>query len=373
MNDLTRNLALIATVFAVAGGCSREPETTPTDSVQVDRSPSVNVASDPVASEPVAVPADPAPAVSSGQTQQVAGPLNTPAAAGGPAGILTGEASSQDAQSGVSRSSQYIDYEVVSRQGENTGRVETVWEDPAGEPAFIGVKRPGQDKLVIIPADAAQVNEGRKTVRLSLTPEALQSAPTLEQDAELDEQVQKRVTAYYQEHTRAAEGAEPGQASAPAVDAERQDQATVQLREEKATVGTRTVDAGGVLLRKVVRTVTNREPVTLRREEVVIERVPGGGEVTNSTGFGERDVYIPLRREVPVVQKETVVDETVHVGKDFEAQQTNINTRLREEQLKMDVREGIGSPGGVSTGSGSSQSGGNQAQPQSVPERVDQK
>lgn len=363
MNELTKSVAVIATVFAVAAGCSRETETTPAESARVDQTPPVSVASDPVTPEPV----EPPPTVSSGQTQQVAGPLNTPAAAGGPAGTLTGEASGQEAQSGVSRSSQYIDYEVVSRQGENAGRVETVWEDSSGEPAFIGVKLPDQDKLVIVPAEAAEVNEGRQTVRLGVPLEAVRSAPTLEQNAELDEQVQNKVAAYYQEHMRAVEGAQPRQGSVSAQDAERQNQATVQLREEQATVGTRTVDAGGVLLRKVVRTVTNREPVTLRSEELVIERVPGGGEVTNSTEFGERDVFIPLRREVPVVQKQTVVDETVHVGKDVEAQQTNINTRLREEQLKMDVREGIGGPGGVSTGSGSSQSGGNQAQPQSTP------
>jgi uncharacterized protein (TIGR02271 family) len=119
----------------------------------------------------------------------------------------------------------------------------------------------------------------------------------------------------------------------------------------------------------VVRTETNREPVTLQHEELVIERVPGGGQAAANAEFGERDIYVPLRREVPVVNKDTVVKETVRVGKDVEQQQTNISTPVREEELRIQRQgqvEGTGAPGSVSRGSGTTSSPANtdQAQPQ---------
>ena len=52
------------------------------------------------------------------------------------------------------------------------------------------------------------------------------------------------------------------------------EEASVKLTEEQVKVGKREVTAGGVRLRKFIRTETVNQPVELRREELVIERVP---------------------------------------------------------------------------------------------------
>ncbi|MHC1766070.1 MAG: YsnF/AvaK domain-containing protein [Verrucomicrobiia bacterium] len=286
-----------------------------------------------------------------------------------------------------SNSEQYIDYNVVNQQSEKIGTVEVVWEDQKGEPALLGVKRQDQEKLIILPAEQAEVNKAKRTVRVSLSSQAIASAPILPRDAELDQQTRQKAEALNTQQGQQSI-AQPSQrsdarsgeqsdlqssqqstaqsseeASASAGQVEQQDEATIRLKKEQATVDKRMIDAGGVLLRKVVRTETNRVPATLRHEEFVIERVPGDGQKTDSADFGERDIFIPLRREVPVVQKDTVLKETIRVGKDVQEQQTNVTTRLREEQLNIDEQgrtEGIGAPGGASSGSGAGSSLGRQ-------------
>lgn len=98
------------------------------------------------------------------------------------------------------------------------------------------------------------------------------------------------------------------QSQSQVADADRVDDATIRLKEEQLKIGKRRVEAGGVLLRKVVRTETTNKPVQLRREELVIERVQGSGEpVEGNAEFAEREIFIPLFREEPVVQKDVVL------------------------------------------------------------------
>lgn len=384
MKNITKKLSLLAAALALAGGCSRETDTTST------------TVTDPVTSVPAPDPglSDSAIAPNTGVNDQPLASADTntigssgtgaltnnalastesiSGATGAPGANQTGQASSTatDPSEQVSRSSQYIDFEVVNQQSEKLGTVEAVWEDPNGEPAYLGVKRPDTEKLAIIPAEDAQVNESRKSIRLSLSPQAIAAAPTLEENAELDEQFRQKAVSFYQQHRS------PGSAGATgaAPQAQQQDQATIQLKQEQATVGKRTVDAGGVLLRKVVRTETNREPVTLQSEELVIERVPGGGPATNAN-FAERDIYIPLRREVPVVQKDTVIKETVRVGKDVEQRQTDVTTPVREEQLKIQQQgqtDATGAPGSTERGTGTAASPDTDSERQAAPKPDEQ-
>ncbi len=105
-------------------------------------------------------------------------------------------------------------------------------------------------------------------------------------------------------------------------------------------VGKREVVAGGVRLRKVVRTETVNQPVELRREELIVERVPAN----ESTGRGEadfqqREIYVPLRREEAVVQKEARVREEVRVRKDARTDRQTVSEQVRKEDVEIE-REG---------------------------------
>lgn len=150
----------------------------------------------------------------------------------------------------------------------------------------------------------------------------------------------------------------------------------VPLFRESLNVGKREVDAGSVRLRKIVKTETVNQPIELRHEEVVIDRDTGTGQGGESEilsqPFQEQETVIPLKREVAVVEKQTVPAGRVVVQTRYAGQQTNVQAQVRREDV--DVNKGnaqnviIGQnvqasgasegAGGQSSGSGSSVAGG---------------
>jgi len=79
----------------------------------------------------------------------------------------------------------------------------------------------------------------------------------------------------------------------------------VPLCEEKVTVNKKDADVT-VTVRKVVKTEQVNVPLELRRESVVIERLPGGGPEECRGDFGEKQFTIQLKREEPVIEKKVV-------------------------------------------------------------------
>ena len=110
---------------------------------------------------------------------------------------------------------------------------------------------------------------------------------------------------------------------------------TIRLKEEELKVGKREVQAGGIRLHKIVRTETVNQPVELKREEIVIERVPAQGQASNES-FGEEDIFIPLRREEAVVEKTSRVREEVRVGKKTEVDRRQVTEQVRKEDIQVD-------------------------------------
>jgi hypothetical protein len=167
-------------------------------------------------------PADPAPAYRAptrapSETEVASGTIapadtngtlaaadNSAASAGGPGTSQTGQSSSSSRLAQAPSSAQFIDFQAVNQQDEKLGTVEVVWEDTSGGPAYLGVKQPAQEKLAVIPAEGVQVNQSRKSVRLNLSSQALQAAPTVEEDAELDQQLQEKAQSFYRQHTAKA-------------------------------------------------------------------------------------------------------------------------------------------------------------------------
>src|SRR5204863_9949429 len=150
------------------------------------------------------------------------------------------------------------------------------------------------------------------------TSEQIKQAPSFECTADLDRDSIDRIGAYYQPYGYKRDRDIPKQRI------QGKEEARVQLKEEEVKIGKREVEYGGIRLRKVVRTETVNQPVQLKREEIVVERVPAGENISTKAGnadFGEQDVYIPLRREEPVVAKEAHVREEVRVGKKSEREE----------------------------------------------------
>jgi uncharacterized protein (TIGR02271 family) len=113
--------------------------------------------------------------------------------------------------------------------------------------------------------------------------------------------------------------------------------AEVLLSEEEVKVGKRTVGAGEVKLQKKVSTEQVNVPVELKREDVVIERVPDHEmEPAGREPFQEERVEVPLSQEEPVVEKETRVVGGVRVRKTEGIERETVRERVRREDVDID-------------------------------------
>jgi uncharacterized protein (TIGR02271 family) len=207
------------------------------------------------------------------------------------------------------------------------------------------------------------VNERGQRLRLPYTEEKVKDAPAFDSDSDISDAEEAEIYRYYgMAHgnrsaqrtagTGVATGTTPagaGMAStgtAPTTRTQERSQArgpgreeaTLQLSEEQLNIGKREVEAGGVRLRKVVRTEVVNRPVELRREEIVVERVPAN-QTTATPGAGsfqEQEIYIPLRREEAVVQKEVRVREEVRARKESQTETQQVSGQVRREDVDVE-------------------------------------
>jgi uncharacterized protein (TIGR02271 family) len=245
----------------------------------------------------------------------------------------------------------FIGYEVVDRDENKVGTIESAWLDETGDPAYLSVRTGwlGLGRSHIVPAQNVHLSEERGHLKVPYTLDQIKEAPEFDTNAELQPEDEERICSHYGrygfrregwlEHRPAAERTE----RPPVIEGrERTTETTgeqrMKLKEEEVRVGKREVEAGGVRLRKVVRTETVNQPVELKREDIVIERTPGKGGRT-SEQFGEQEIYVPLRREEAVVSKEARVREEVRVGKREDREKQNVSETVRKEDVQVE-REG---------------------------------
>jgi len=136
----------------------------------------------------------------------------------------------------------------------------------------------------------------------------------------------------------------------------------IPLYQEQVNVGTREVQDGQVHLKKVVKTETVNQPVQLRSEQLVIEREPASGQAAAPGGeaFTGQEITIPLKHEVPVVEKSVTSAGQVVVRTQSTQTQTNIMAEVRKEDVAVSpsdqqnviIGQGIQSAGGGESPSG---------------------
>ncbi len=228
-------------------------------------------------------------------------------------------------------------YEVYDAADNHIGSTSAIWMDQNNQPAFIGIKTSWLlGKTHVIPAWGAQVNHAAQRVRVACGGDLVKDAPTFSPDEEFDFEKERQVLDYFQ-----SKGAcQPAQQEArPEPDVEAQqssaEQTTIPLHEENVKVGKRSVEAGGVRLRKIIRTETVQQPVELKREEIKVERVPASGQQAGDRAFQEQDIYMPLRREEPVVEKAARVREEVRARKSTAAEKQTVSGEVRKEDIEV--------------------------------------
>jgi len=190
---------------------------------------------------------------------------------------------------------------------------------------------------------------------------------------------------------------QPSQSQAQSI--EGQNEVVIPLHEERLNVGKRTVDAGQVTIRKIVKTETVSEPVQLRREMLVINRdaagaqssssfssadnnenwqkgtanqnesettlkaqqsdtterasaessanepaganrsnsgISSGADASGGTAFQEQTYTIRLQKEEPLIQKSVIQTGKVVARKDSQTQQQTVQQQVRSEDVQLD-------------------------------------
>jgi len=255
---------------------------------------------------------------------------------GGLGGKAVGEKFNPTHSSEIGR---FIDYTVVDRSGDKVGTVDAVWEDEAGQPYYLAVRTGwlGLGKAHVVPAERAEVNERDRKIRLPYEAELMKNAPAFDCAADMDDHSHRSIREYF--------GLKRGGTAAPSTNRDvrdtrgardLKDEATIKLKAEEVNIGKREVEYGGIRLRKIVRTETVNQPVELKREEIVVERTPVNREAGGDANFDEKEVYIPLRREEPVVEKRAVTKEEVHVGKRTDVDRREVSETFRREDVEIE-------------------------------------
>lgn len=115
----------------------------------------------------------------------------------------------------------------------------------------------------------------------------------------------------------------------------------VPLQKEQMAVSTQQVPQGSVRIKKFVKTETVTQPVTVRSEQVSIQRVPEGqGQAQASAqggnlggAFQEGELTIPLMKEQPVVSTQVVPAGSVVISKQTTSQTESVSRPVRKEEV----------------------------------------
>jgi uncharacterized protein (TIGR02271 family) len=112
---------------------------------------------------------------------------------------------------------------------------------------------------------------------------------------------------------------------------------TVDLKKEEVHARKSNEQVGEVRIHKDVVTEHKTMEVPVTREEVVIERRPASGKAgtLNQVAPGE-EIRIPVKEERVHIDKETVVDEQVSVGKRHVTSTAKVGADVKREELRVE-------------------------------------
>lgn len=111
--------------------------------------------------------------------------------------------------------------------------------------------------------------------------------------------------------------------------------------EEELRIGKREVSRGEARVGKRVETEHVREPVSVRREEVVIERRPVSEGASATASISEGEIRVPLVEEEVIVEKRPVVKEELVIGKRVVEETEVVETDLRKERFELEGDEAV--------------------------------
>jgi len=91
----------------------------------------------------------------------------------------------------------YLDEEVVDRNGKLLGTLSCYWEDGDGQLVFCGIHMNNAEEVRVVPATDVQVSERQSWVRVNYPASVVRKAPAYDCDNELDAQFERTVFEHY--------------------------------------------------------------------------------------------------------------------------------------------------------------------------------
>lgn len=234
---------------------------------------------------------------------------------------------------------------ATDADGDRIGKVGQVYlNDETGEPEWVTVSTGlFGTRESFAPFYNARADNGE--LRLAVTKQQVKDAPNIDADEHLEDAEQNTLYQYYagrlgqatspadagQSTGAADQGAEGRDVSGPATDD------AMTRSEERLHVGTESVPAGRVRLRKYVVTENVTTTVPVSHEEVRVEREPITDEnrdaALSGPGISEEEHEVTLSAERPVVEKEAVPVERVRLGTETVTEQREVSEQVRKEQI----------------------------------------
>ena len=254
-----------------------------------------------------------------------------------------------------------IGADAYDSDGNQIGTVDQVFlDDQTGEPVFATINRGVTGgSQTFLPLANASASRGRLDVgfdqgRIASAPDINAEGGHLSPDEEQVLYEHYGVPYLHRDEGAAEQGAAAGDADEMPTEATSSDDAMTRS-EETLRVGTRSEITGRVRLRKYVVTENVTMTVPVRKEKVVVERVPEGEEdgaddAGESLGGAPSSVGSPdvvLYEEVPVVEMTVRPVERVRLGTEQVTEMETITEEVRRERVATEgdvVERGDGTP-----------------------------
>jgi len=122
------------------------------------------------------------------------------------------------------------------------------------------------------------------------------------------------------------------------------DEKVLTRAEEELKINKREVSGGEARVSKHVETEHVSQPVTRRREEVVVERRPVEAGARGDASISEGEVRVPLMEEEVTVEKRPVVKEELVIGKRVVEERDTVEADVRREEFDVDKGSRPGAP-----------------------------
>jgi uncharacterized protein (TIGR02271 family) len=237
----------------------------------------------------------------------------------------------------------WIDADVIDVDGDKIGSLDNIYMDRAtGQPEWLAVKTGlFGTKSTFVPIEGAGADGD--DLRVPYAKDLVKDAPNVdEDDGFLPPEEERRLYEHYQREYRpwgdddvdATDRGAGHDASGPDTDD------AMTRSEEELDVGTRSVDAGRVRLRKYVVTENVTTTVPVRKERVRVEREPitdaNVDAATSGPDISEEEHVVELHEEEPVVGKKAVPKERVRLDKDTVTEDREVSDEVRKEQVEVD-------------------------------------